>query len=374
MDDCSYQVILQGTTRKGFDHSQVIKNLCTLFKLKPSVAEKLLQGEQRSVKKGLDYPSALKYRQVLHRAGAESRIEPESLDTARAELTERPGSDAGLSSEEERTVCPRCGYEPTSEYDVLVVRGDCPRCGLMVRSAGEQGRAERWRDESALSDEDPLDRIYGTLQPASWERRAFAAVYTFGAFLLIYCAVVIVFMSVFFPLVSIPSQVARSFFFVASNNFPIMLTGFSICAVTCVAPLFMGGRTWGQKAFGVVVLFRGEGGMASMVTSLALRSIAIGFVSYVPGFLFIRMWNALFQPLGHPLVAMAILALAAWVGAWIFGYRSPDKRGLPDIVAGTIQSEEDLLPRYAIFKACGPLAGGAGVLLLVGLILPYLLK
>ena len=27
-------------------------------------------------------------------------------------------------------VCPKCGYQPTHEDDVLLVRGDCPRCGL----------------------------------------------------------------------------------------------------------------------------------------------------------------------------------------------------------------------------------------------------
>jgi rubrerythrin len=30
-------------------------------------------------------------------------------------------------------VCPKCGYEPESAQDELLLRGECPRCGVVVK-------------------------------------------------------------------------------------------------------------------------------------------------------------------------------------------------------------------------------------------------
>jgi hypothetical protein len=181
-------------------------------------------------------------------------------------------------------------------------------------------------------------------------------------------------MFVFFPLETIPLQLARDFLFVAFNNFPIMLTSFAIFLVTFVGPIFMGGRTWGQKAFDIVVLYPEGGGGSGQLVALAYRTATALLLSYAPGLLFIRICDTLWVPIEHPLVAIAVMALLAWSVAWYFAMRDPDRRGALDIVAGCIQTEEKILPQKAWQKAIMPGAGALAFLAVVGLALPLLLK
>lgn len=369
METQLYRLVLEGTIREGLERPVVVKNLSVVFRQETATVEKLLSGRPRLIRTELDLETASKYQGIIEKAGALCRIEPEPVSVgtvtlAAAEVQPPPAlpEDMGLS-------CPRCGHKPSRPDDVLVVRGDCPRCGLLARKKDRSLLPEGERGTGPETPEEPPS-IYGEREPASELRRGLAAVYSFGAFLLTYWAIVLAFMMVFFPLESIPSLIARNFISIAAANFPLVLSSVGMFLVMFVYPLFMNGSTPGQHAFGIRMLFLGEGNVTALMLALALRTLAAGTVSLVPGLLFERALGAIFIPVGRPLIAIVVMAGLAWAAVAVHAHRSPDRRSIMDIVAGSIQTEESIMPANPWKKALMPLTAAIGFLILVGLILP----
>ena len=131
MEDQSYKLILEGKLREGLERPPAIKKLSILLKRDVEEIADLLSGKPRVIAKGLDYRTALKYRSIIGSAGALSCIEPEARVLAEpVDAAEQTPPDQPSAASSEWNVCPKCGYEPAREDDVLLVRGDCPRCGL----------------------------------------------------------------------------------------------------------------------------------------------------------------------------------------------------------------------------------------------------
>jgi len=297
-----YTLVLEGTIREGLERVVVVKDLSVVFKKETATIEKLLSGRPRPIRTELDLETASKYQKIIEKAGALCRIEPEPVSMGTITYA-APQLEPPAPPEEMGLSCPRCGYKPSRPDDVLIVRGDCPRCGLLVRKndrsllpEGEQGLN--------LESTEELPSMYGEREPASGLRRGLAAVYSLGAFLLAYWGIVLAFMVVFFPLESIPSLIARNFISIAVANFSLVLSSVSMFLVMFVYPLLMDGSTPGQKAFGIRMSFLGEGNVTALMLALALRTLAAGTVSFVPGLLFERAWRMIFIPVGQPLVAI----------------------------------------------------------------------
>jgi uncharacterized RDD family membrane protein YckC len=369
MERQSYRIILEGTIKEGLERTVVVQTLSHVFGRDTGTVEKLLAGRPRLIRTQLDLETASKYRTIIERAGALCRIEP---DPASVEIPEpaAPEPTAPAPSDEKGITCPRCGYRPSRSDDVLIVRGDCPRCGLLVQKTDQILRTEG-QQVPALESKDEPPNIYGERVPASWLRRGLAATYSLGAFLLVYWCIVLAFMVVFFPLETIPSLIARDFVPIAVANFPLVLSSASIFLVMFAYPLFKDGSTPGQQAFGIRMLFLGEGNITALMLALALRTLAAGTVSFVPGLLFQRAWRMVFTPVERPLMAMVVTAGLAWAALAAHAHRTPDKRSALDIVAGSIQTEESIMPPNPWKKALTPLAGALGFLIVVGFILPY---
>lgn len=382
MSGHSYRLILEGTTKEGLVRSEVVSRLAVLFKMDESAVERLLSGAPRVIRKDLDLRTAEKYQRAIDRAGAVVSIDssPEPVPAPVPELDSPPeeGSPPKETAppEEDRPVCPRCGYVPRNDNDVMLVRGDCPRCGLMVRRMDDVATgpaAESSEDEEARA-ESSIMEVLEQHTAASLYRRALASIHSFGMGLSVYCFLVMLFVFCFLPVNSFFGEIFARFPQTAYNGFPKVLVAASIALVTFVAPLFYQGRSFGQKALEIGILYGEEVQSGGLLLALAFRSVVILFLSYAPGLALLRMAE-LFAWMGfvaHPYLTMAMTAGITWLIAWTIGLRSPGKRGLLDQAAGTLQIEELPLPQDALKRALQPLAAALGFLLVFWVLLPGL--
>ncbi len=377
MSDKYYRVILQGIIRSGYDRREVVAALTRVFKQDEEVTERLLSGRQRVVKKGLDLATAHKYQQAFDKMGVVSLVETESPRGQSAQ-TEAPAEVLAEAAQQKSNVsCPRCGYVPKTDDDVLLVRGDCPKCGLIVKNPeGLEQADETFIRRPAALDRGDVDE-YTDVEFAPLVTRALASLYTFGLFSLVYICMVIVFMLFFFPLPDVPYHIAKNFLVTAYNNFPMLLVATSILFVEFLLPLVTEGKTWGQRELGIGILFTGEAETGGLLLSLAFRTAAIGLLTFSPSLLAIKVGGLLghseaLEPYYNLIIAL--VAIPAWSLSWLFLLLSPNKRGVLDIAAGTIQTEERILPANAMVKALRPLGLALGFVLVFGLLTPLLFR
>ena len=190
---------------------------------------------------------------------------------------------------------------------------------------------------------------------------------------MLYIGIVIVFMFLFFPLPDVPYHLVKNFLFTAKSNFPMLLSAISILILEFLIPLFVEGRTWGQREFGIGILFSGEAATGGLILSLTFRVATILLLSYAPGLLAIKIGGFLgyakvLAPYHIPIMVAA--AVPAWVTSWLFPLLSRNTTSVLDFVSSTVQTEERLLPAGPELKAIKPLAGALGFLVLFGLLTP----
>lgn len=70
MIDGKFDLVFRGQTVKNVELSEVKANLVSLFKSSPDAIEKLFTGGEVTVRKALDYSTAMKYQSALKKAGA----------------------------------------------------------------------------------------------------------------------------------------------------------------------------------------------------------------------------------------------------------------------------------------------------------------
>jgi hypothetical protein len=388
MKDQSYRVVLEGTVREGFERGDVVKRLAAIFKKDAHLIEKLLTGTPRQIRGGLSFEAAAKYKKVLDKAGAATRIEPEEAGPL-APLHETPPREEApedsrpISAKERPTsahaaaavVCPKCGYSPTSANDVLLTRGDCPRCGLRVRKDLETAETEPGEDLSVRARRRP-EVIYFDRTPASWDRRAVAGIHTFGLFLAVYTGLVFLFILTFVPLESLPSHLGTKFLDTVFQDFPVFLLSTAIVIVTCVVPIFNKGLSWGQRLAEIEVLYTKEAQIGGLYMTLIFRTIVALALTFLPGWLILWLGSLLgwFYASWSIATAMIVGGCIAWIASWIYAWGRQDMRSLFDLATGTLQVEEGLLPADAFGKACRLLLAVAGVWVLFGGIVPLLIK
>jgi hypothetical protein len=360
MAEKSYNVILEGTIMPDRSRQDVLKRLSLVFKKDAAFAEKLLSGKPRLIRQNIDFPTADKYRKILEQAGAVCRIE----QVPETELSPEPKPAPPLAT------CPRCGYAAMLETDVMLVRGDCPRCGFMARkeaAASALAESGEYEDELSDSGEFPADQLAGR-RAASIARRALASVYTLSQFLTIYCILVLLVIVSFTPLNSVPEQVAKKFFVWACTAYPIVLGVFSILIVSFAVPIFNEGRSWGQKAFAIEILYTEEVQFGGLILSLVFRNIAICFLAFGPAL--ILRWLGYKAIAGDAWWAEAMvtisLAAIAWSFSWLLFLIGGAKRSLLDVAGGTVQTETGLMPHKAVRKALFPLFLILGILVALG--------
>ncbi len=430
MPDESYIVVLQGTIGKGFTPAQVVPRLAQIFKKDEASIERLLTGTPRQIIRTSNEEKALKFKKLLERAGAPCTVmreEGEPQDPApRAPANPSPSADAATSghhrpaepqpgqppsglhrtpppapheetprrparpapapeppttprsghlprsvTEQPLTTCPRCNYQAASDEDVMLLRGDCPRCGLMVnRPAAEvlderpfvpadledglKGVAEVLK-ESFRAGPEPT-ALTGDFTPASVDRRMKAALSTFSVFLVVYLVCVLLSMVVFLPAAAISRAAGFNFFAIAATTFPLINSVLSIAVVWFVIPVFSGGLTFGQRMFGIDLLYSEEAQAGGLYLALILKIIAIVAITFVPAFivqwLLVRL-GVVTGPKQLQIAAM-LTAVVSWSVCWLIASMGAPGRGILDRVAGTVQIEADSEPEHATWKILAP--------------------
>lgn len=376
MSSQTYKIILEGTVKEGADRSKVVAQLAKVFRKDARTVEKLLSGRPKTIRRHVDYPTALKYQTIMERVGATARVEPEVEPLVKIVSAAPHVGPESLRPEQEAIVCPRCGYESEREDDVLRVRGDCPRCGLQVRKLDDLADPVGKSVNDDFDRDVSRERAFSGMDSATWERRVCAAMYTFGLFLGL--CVFFVLMSIFFfvPLSQVPEYLTKRFLQAAFTSFPTLVFSLGMFIVLFVMPVAMGGRTWGQQAFDIQLLFTDEGQTGGLPLALTFRTVAAWLVTFVPGrfMLWILSWWGIFPEWKLEWLVMGVAALLGWSVAWVHGVGRSDNRGLLDLAAGTVQTEGGLLPANAVTKACRPLAGMLALILFLGVILPHAMR
>jgi hypothetical protein len=372
MSNRFYKVVLSGTIRNGFDRTVVLQNLGRIFNQSPELMEKLLSGNPRVVKKGLDLATAEKYREILTRAGAESHFASEDELSPKIPASSAPSQYESKSASSHEMICPRCGYTPKSEEDVLAIRGDCPRCGLLVR---KDARIDSFTsDETESIKATDAASIYGERTPASWKRRILASIHTLTIFLTAYFLFLFMFVLLIVPPNSIFPTLVREFLPTVFAGFPMAIMSLTVFVVSFVLPLVIGGRSWGQKMTNIEVLYAGEARMGGLQLALASRAGAIIMVNLVPGLIAVRFGNWLGLLSGPANGVVIATGIIAWILFWIYEFSRKDRRGLLDLVGDTIQVEEQQLPPSAVQKAMLPFLGIVALWLVFSVVLPHLFR
>jgi len=368
----TYKVILAGSIRTGFDRDAVLKNLARLFNRSPDLIEKLLAGEPRVIRRGLDFTTAEKYQETLRQAGAISHIEPEEQPSSEVHEQVGRAQYGPQPAVAHELVCPRCGYEPTSDEDVLVIRGDCPRCGLLVK---RDARSLISDDSESIPKADASE-VYGEREPATWKRRILASMHTLTIFLTAYLLFFFIFVILVLPPDQIFRTVAREFLSTVLAAFPMVIMSLTVFVVSFVLPLVTGGRSWGQQLTDIGVLYAGETRMGGLQLALALRAGAILMVSLIPGLVAIHVgrWLGLAVGPWATNTVMFVAGVIGWTLSWIYELSRKDRRGLLDLVGDTIQVEEQPLTPDAVQKAVLPLVSIVALWLVFIIILPRMFR
>jgi hypothetical protein len=355
-------VILDGTLIEGFQRQEVVKNLSVLFRMDMEGAAGLLSGKPKVIKKRLDVETARKYSEMLTRAGAACRVELDpkySQDTVAVTKTPDRVSDEGPS---EVTSCPRCKYKPLSEDDVMLVRGDCPRCGLIVRKDAQVSGLSEGEDEDEEFDSHS-ENIYSDRTPASWQRRALATMHSLTLFLAAYLLLVILLIFLVFPPDLIPRTIAKEFLHTVTAAYPMTVSTLAILLVSFLLPILSRGRSWGQLLTEIEVLHTGEDRAGGFYLVIGSRVAAILLLSFVPGMVAARIgeWLGWLHATWAMPAVMLGTAVLAWGISGIVPLLRPDRRSVLDLAASTIQVEERALPAQAFPLAILPFIGIVGI-------------
>jgi len=97
MSEDRYRILWTGEVLEKKDVQQVKQNLAALFKVDVSKVEDFFTGRRDTVKRNIDYETALKYQRALERAGAVCRIVSESGESATMLMETPQGVEANAS-------------------------------------------------------------------------------------------------------------------------------------------------------------------------------------------------------------------------------------------------------------------------------------
>ncbi len=110
MIDGQFDVVFRGQTIKSMQEDEVKANLMTLFKSTPEAIDKLFSGNEMSIKKSLDYGTAMKYQSALKKAGALALIKEvsgEAPNEASSDIVSTESSTAEQETDSFKTNEPK---------------------------------------------------------------------------------------------------------------------------------------------------------------------------------------------------------------------------------------------------------------------------
>jgi glutaredoxin len=129
-----YRIVFEGEILEGSQVQEVKRALAKLYNKRKDQVERYFSGKRLTVKKDVDYDTAMKYVKAFERAGAVCRVE---------ELEPHNGLEQPLMLEKEVEkpsqpddvmVCPKCQFEQA-------LSEECVRCGIIISKYSERFNA-----------------------------------------------------------------------------------------------------------------------------------------------------------------------------------------------------------------------------------------
>jgi hypothetical protein len=122
-----YRIVLLGISPDK-DPQEVKQQMGKAFRLTPEKAEQMFSILPVTIRSDVNYPTAMKYQEVISNIGGVCRVESGEEGEHASSLPKKP-----LQTDK---ICPNCGYRTTSPDDPLLTaydgRGECPACGIIV--------------------------------------------------------------------------------------------------------------------------------------------------------------------------------------------------------------------------------------------------
>ncbi|GEM_PF-2015863 len=375
MKDQLFRIILKGTVREGYDLESVLENLARLFQRDKEKIRGLLTGSPISIGAAVDEVKARKYKLAIEKSGAACSIAPVPQEA-------KPGKPAGAAEgvegqtlEAPGTTCPKCGYAPSRATDLSIVQGECPKCGHVAGKAGGPAKA----GESAAPDFTDtvtlmVDGVAQDRPLASWGRRMLATAHTFSLFIIVYSVLLVTVVLLLAPRDYVLRMLFREFIFTAMNLYPAVITVLSMIMVCTIVPLLNEGRTLGQSIVGIDLLDVQGDRPGDMYLSLTLRTVAVGFLTFLPGLLlnWIGSNLGLVGSYWETVLLMVGMAGVSWFVSGIVSLASTEGRGLVDLCSRTIQTHQGSLTQNTVLTALAPFVAVLTLFLVFGFVVPFL--
>ena len=129
-----YRVVFEGEILEGSQVQEVKRALAKLYNKTEDQVEHYFSGKRLTVKKDVDYETAMKYVKAYERAGAVCRVEEHETHAGLEQPLMLEKETKQPSQQHDVMVCPKCQFEQaTSE--------ECVRCGIIISKYSEKFNA-----------------------------------------------------------------------------------------------------------------------------------------------------------------------------------------------------------------------------------------
>ena len=126
-----YKVVFEGEILQGSQVQEVKRALAKMYKKTEDQVEHFFSGKRLTVKKDVDYETAMKYVKAYERAGAVCRIEELETHTGLEQPLVMEKEAEKPSQQDDVMVCPKCQFEQAPSEE-------CIRCGIIISKYSEK--------------------------------------------------------------------------------------------------------------------------------------------------------------------------------------------------------------------------------------------
>jgi hypothetical protein len=131
MSEQLYKVIFEGEILQGCQVQEVKRALAKLYNKSEDQVERFFSGKRLTVKKDVDYQTAMKYVKAYERAGAVCKVEEIKTHTGLEQPLMMENQSEEPRQQADVMVCPKCQFEQAPSED-------CIRCGIIIRKYSER--------------------------------------------------------------------------------------------------------------------------------------------------------------------------------------------------------------------------------------------
>ncbi len=120
-----YRVIFEGEILEGSQVQEVKRALAKMYKKREDQVERYFSGKRLTVKKDVDYETAMKFVKAYERAGAVCKVEELETHTGLEQPLILEKEAEKPSQQDDLMVCPKCQFEQAPSEE-------CIRCGIII--------------------------------------------------------------------------------------------------------------------------------------------------------------------------------------------------------------------------------------------------